>query len=231
MVRCGNVTKEEKAENMNEHLIGIPDGDKNAAVSLDMRGYQPSAGGSGHVPEGAYEAIVRSAAWKAKKSGEGKNLWMELRVSGPSKFEGTPLRCDHPAPIGNQGEKPFDAGTSFLKQIAFSVLTGLGKQETATNPTAGPFTFIPAKLEGKTLYVQVEDDEYEGKVRSKVARYITKEEYEKSPGPRSFAGATATDTTQRPASGGGVKAEPKEVLPANGAASTPTAVSDAALGF
>ena len=180
---------------VNENLLSVNEGDKNWSFQISIRGYTPTSGGSGHVPEGRYELEILNASIVAKRNGSGKNIKLEMITKGPAAFAGVSIVAFHPAPIGAEGSKELKDGESFIKSLAFSMADAQGKAGTLTANDAPMLNISPTVLIGKRVFALLEDGQGEYANRSGIRAYIGKDEFEKFPGPAN-AGATATSAQQ-----------------------------------
>lgn len=167
---------------MNEHIINVPDGNKTEAAVVDMSGFTFSSGGSGHVPPGNYQVKCTEAKWSNKKNRGGKNLKIVWKVVAPRKYAGTQLVGNHPAPAGQAGDQSAEAGANFYKAVIATIADAGGKLNVFTDK--GNIKIQPAWFEGKTGHLRAEDDHDDrGNLRSSIARYLPKKDFEESPGP------------------------------------------------
>ncbi len=181
-----------------DHLHSVQTGDKTTAIVIDMAGYTPGKGGSGHTDPGFYELTVISAEWRKKKSGskeKGVSMDIVYRISKPAKYAGIQVRMFHPQP---QEDKPDDRGWRMYRNILGSVMSATdGKLEQLEGMQAGSgkMNISPATFVGKKLWARLDDDApQEGSrygVSSRVSFYITKQDYSANPGPDVVTAAVA----------------------------------------
>lgn len=183
------------------YLSSVQDGDTQTAVEISLRGFTPSAGGSGHAQPGNYRMEIGKAAWVAKKEGKvGRNLRIEMRTAEPEAYKGVPVVMWIPQPT-DQGEKDF--GYRQLQSLAWSAASAQGSLEAARS--AESLKITPAHLVGKSIFAELGDGEGQYANRSQVERFLTKEEFSASPGPHTTFANTGAPQTSTP-----------EVLGANG---------------
>ena len=132
-------------------------------IKIDFTGVDKeirSGGRAARVPEGDYLAKpVKAELRKSEKSGSRYISW-RFQIVEPKKYKGKTL-------YDRTSLKP-DALWN-LRNLIFSAV---GK-----NIAGSVLNFDPEVIYGKTLMVTVEDDEYEGKVRSQIVDYQPKKKY------------------------------------------------------
>jgi Protein of unknown function (DUF669) len=133
-------------------------------IKIDFSGVDHeirSGGRAAHVPEGDYLAKpVNAELRKSEKSGSRYISW-RFQVVEPKKYKGKTL-------YDRTSLKP-DA----LWNLRNLVHAALGK-----NIAGKVVNFDPEVVYGKPLMITVEDDEYEGKIRSQIVDYQPKAKYE-----------------------------------------------------
>lgn len=192
--------------------------DDQADIQINLKGFQPSTGGSGHVPPGNYVIEAGNCAWQNKRGDkQGRNLHLPTTIVEPAEYKGVALVTWLPAP---DKAEDTDVGYRRIRELAYSLASYRGNLEAVKQADAFPFG--PTKVSGKRMAVQVRDGKGEYANRSEIARFITKEEFEANPGPVPAMAMTGPAQTSTP-----------EVLPANGSAgakSAKTAVDQALFG-
>lgn len=132
-------------------------------IKIDFSGVDKeirSGGRAAHVPEGDYLAKpVNAELRKSEKSGARYLSW-RFQVIEPKKYKGKTL-------YDRTSLKP-DA----LWNLRNLVHAALGK-----NIAGKVVNFDPEVVYGKPMMVTVEDDEYEGKIRSQIVDYQPKAKY------------------------------------------------------
>jgi hypothetical protein len=134
-----------------------------AKIKVDFSGVDKDirrGGGSSRIPEGDYLAkIVSSEIKTSEKSGARYINWKLSVVSGEQK-----------------GKTLYH--TTSLKPEALWNFRNLIHAATGKNVAGKAMNVDTSSLEGKVLAVTVEDDEYEGKVRSRIVDTRPKDELE-----------------------------------------------------
>lgn len=130
-------------------------------LKVDFSGVDPDirrGGGTAHIPEGDYLAkIVDSEMRESEKSGSRYLSW-KLAVSN-GEFKGKTLYH-----------------ITSLKPDALWNLRNFIHAATGKNVAGKALNVDTTALEGKVIAVTVEDDEYEGKVRSRIVDTRPKDE-------------------------------------------------------
>lgn len=133
-------------------------------IKIDFSGVDTeirSGGRAAHVPEGDYLAKpVNAELRKSEKSGSKYISW-RFQVVEPKKLKGKTL-------YDRTSLKP-DA----LWNLRNLIHAALGK-----NIAGKVVNFDPEQIYGKVMMITVEDDEYEGKIRSQIVDYQPKDKYE-----------------------------------------------------
>jgi hypothetical protein len=133
-------------------------------IKIDFGGVDTeirSGGRAAHVPEGDYLAKpVNAELRKSEKSGSKYISW-RFQILEPKKFKGKTL-------YDRTSLKP-DA----LWNLRNLIHAALGK-----NVAGKVINLDPEVAYGKPLMITVEDDEYEGKLRSQIVDYQPKDKYE-----------------------------------------------------
>jgi len=132
-------------------------------IKIDFSGVDKeirSGGRAAHVPEGDYLAKpVNAELRKSEKSGSRYISW-RFQVVEPKKFKGKTL---------------YDRTS--LKPDALWNLRNLIHAAIGRNIAGKILNFDPEAIYGKVLTITVEDDEYEGKIRSQIVDYQPKKAY------------------------------------------------------
>lgn len=175
------------SDTFESYFTALTDGTDNWELPLTLRGYQERQG-SGHVPPGRYECVVKSANVESKKGGKiGKNIHLALETVGPKAFAKVPLHTWLPVPL-----QVGDTGYQKLQQLAYSNLSARGQLEAAMNTEK--FSFGGKRIVNERVFVAVRDGDGEYSKLSTVAAFISKGEYEGSPGPTDNGVTVATQT-------------------------------------
>ena len=126
-----------------------------SGVDQDIR----RGGGVAHVPEGDYLAkIISSETRESEKSGSRYLSW-KLAITEPKEFKGKNLYH-----------------ITSLKPDALWNLRNFIHAATGKNVAGKVLNVDTSALEGKIIAVTVEDDEYEGKTRSRIVDTRPKDE-------------------------------------------------------
>lgn len=209
---------------LNAHLLEAQDGDEEVAIILHgLDGFTISAGGSGRVPPGIYELDVIKLAPQKKKDKQGKNIRVEFRTAGPSKYAGVAIILNSPAPVGepNKGDDVFDTGMRHMDGFFMSVHSNLGTTAEEMKKKGNTAKINGKWAKGKKCYAVLKDNEdSKGTVRSEIDRFAYKDEYEKAPGP-----VGGIDTAPQ---GGRRQTSAPEIDKLNGGAQPPTSPKAAA---
>jgi hypothetical protein len=132
-------------------------------IKVDFSGVDKeirSGGRAAHVPEGDYLAKpVNAELRKSEKSGSRYLSW-RFQVIEPKKFKGKTL---------------YDRTS--LKPDALWNLRNLIHAAIGKNVAGKVLNLDPEVVYGKPLMITVEDDEYEGKIRSQIVDYQPKDKY------------------------------------------------------
>lgn len=135
-------------------------------IRIDFSGVDKeirSGGRAAHVPEGDYLAKpVKAELRKSEKSGS-KYLSWRFQLIEPKKYKGKTL---------------YDRTS--LKPDALWNLRNLIHAAIGKNIAGKVLNFDPEVIYGKPLMITVEDDEYEGKIRSQIVDYQPKKKYEEA---------------------------------------------------
>jgi hypothetical protein len=135
-------------------------------IKVDFSGVDKeirSGGRAAHVPEGDYLAKpVNAELRKSEKSGSRYLSW-RFQVIEPKKFKGKTL---------------YDRTS--LKPDALWNLRNLIHAAIGKNVAGKVLNLDPEVVYGKPLMITVEDDEYEGKIRSQIVDYQPKSKYEEA---------------------------------------------------
>ena len=167
---------------MNEHIMNVPDGNKSEGASINMEGFSFASGGSGHLPPGNYQVMCSEAKWVNKKGRSGKNLKIIWKVVAPRKYAGTQLVGNHPAPAGQAGDQAAEAGVNFYQACIGTVADAAGSLDKFKQQ--GKMKIPPSWFEGKLGHIRAEDEtDNNGNLRSTIARYLPKKDFEESAGP------------------------------------------------
>ena len=119
-------------------------------------------GGAAHVPEGDYLAKVVQGKVTDNKSGDGRHIAWRLQIVGPNKkYKGKTLYT-----------------RTTLKRTALWSLRNFIHAAIGKNVAGKTVNFDPDSLVGKIVAVTVEDEEYDGKMRSNIVDVRPKEELE-----------------------------------------------------
>ena len=133
-------------------------------LKVDFSGVDPDirrGGGAAHIPEGDYLAkIVSSEIRESEKSGSRYISW-KLAITTPAEFKGKQIYT-----------------IASLKPEALWNFRNLIHAATGKNVAGKAINVDTSALEGKVIAITVEDDEYEGKVRSRVVDTRPKDELE-----------------------------------------------------
>ena len=170
---------------INRHLNAIPDGNNEAEVVIDFTTYVPGSGGSDNIAEGNYELTIFKAVHVAKKDGSGdRNAKFIFKVSAPKCGEfGKQMVQTHPIQVGDPAS-PENARKNFLPAMVYSTASGQGTAAAEKLKTVGQVTKPLKWFEGRKVWARVtHDDNTKGRIVGKVHYYITKEEFDMSPGP------------------------------------------------
>lgn len=132
-------------------------GGSKGAVKLDLRKTERGKKGGYRYPEGEYKIKIDKAERKESQSGN-TQIVMHCVIVEPEKYEGKPL---------------IDRVT-LTEKAMFRV--GWLLDACNIKWKNAVVNFPLSKLEGNIIGVQLYDDEYSGKVSSKVAEYYTEEE-------------------------------------------------------
>lgn len=130
-------------------------------IKVDFSGVDPDirrGGGASHIPEGDYLAkIVSSEMRESEKSGSRYLSW-KLTINN-GEFKGKPLYH-----------------ITSLKPDALWNFRNLIHAATGKNVAGKAINVDTTALEGKVIAITVEDDEYEGKIRSRIVDTRPKDE-------------------------------------------------------
>jgi hypothetical protein len=131
-------------------------------IRIDFTGVDKeirSGGRASHIPPGDY--LAKPVSSEARKTDAGsKYISWRFQVVDPKKYKGKTL---------------YDRTS--LKPNALWNLRNLIYSAVGKNIAGKVLNFDPEVCYGKTLMVTVEDDEYEGKVRSQIVDYQPKDKY------------------------------------------------------
>ena len=134
-----------------------------AKLKVDFTGVDPDirrGGGVAHIPEGDYLAkIVSSEVRESEKSGSRYISWKMSIANG--EFKGKPLYH-----------------ITSLKREALWNLRNLIHAAVGKNVAGKALNVDTTAIEGKIIAITVEDDEYEGKIRSRIVDTRPKDELE-----------------------------------------------------
>jgi hypothetical protein len=211
----------------NPELYNARSGDQDTEVSIDLK--KARTGGAAHdvFIAGRYLMKITKAAWETKKGDKpGRNCVYTAKVVGPEGCSetGKMMTQYRPAPAGP--EDTAELGESMMADLLVSILSIEGRLQAALD-AGGNAKVKPRSLIDRVFAAEIVDDEpYQGKPRSKIQRYLLKDEYEARPGPDTLAKLpTATG-----ASTGTVKAATTELMGAatgGGNAATPAGATAA----
>lgn len=182
----------------NQPLIGTNLTDKAALAAMvvtleDMKGATLGGGGrSGHVPPGKYALKVASfEVTKTKDTTDRFNFVFNYEVVGPSAQAGVSIITRHPAPIGQHNEAK--TGNTFLRNIVLSAASA-DADKLAKVVANEKLRIKPLDLVGRVVYAQLSDSKQENYTdTSEVKFYVSKEDFEKKPGPESAEQTAAAD--------------------------------------
>ena len=178
------------------HLFNVKTGTNEWGIKISLKGYVPSAGGSGHVPAGRYKMKIKTAQLVAHKTDPGKrNVLLACEVFEPEEFRAVPINKYIPAPKSDSAE---DSGYRTFQNLAWSRLTAEPQLlEKATQ--AEELSIGGQALEGKFFFASLRDGEGEYSNRSEIAYFISVDEFAARPGPDKFAMSSASSPqTGRP---------------------------------
>lgn len=125
---------------------------KAGMISIDFTKEESSGGARVRVPEGDYRVKVKSVKPDSSNAGNPMLVWEFTGVEG--KLKGKTLR-------------DYTALTPKALWKVRSIFEAIGVEVEGKS-----LNFKPAQVVGKELGVTVEDDEYEGKISSKINDYI-----------------------------------------------------------
>ena len=137
-------------------------------VKIDFSGVDKeirSGGRAAHVPEGDYLAKPVNAELRKSERTGGRYFSWRFQLVEPKKYKGKTL---------------YDRTS--LKPDALWNLRNLIHAATGKNIAGKVLNFDPEVVYGKPLMITVEDDEYEGKIRSQIVDYQPADKYEENGG-------------------------------------------------
>lgn len=181
----------------------IPEGSEDFPMSVDLRGFEPPTGGSGHVTPGNYKLQIARLRLEKKKTGTGMNFHLEAKVVEPVEFAGPPIHSYIPAPTVYNTD---DFGYTQERSLLWAVLNDAGKLEDAQKSDSVDLT--AGKLKGVKFNARLGDGKGEYASRSQINNFISAQEFKASPGPDR---TLPQITLQEPQQG-----TPPEMLPAAG---------------
>ena len=132
-------------------------------VRIDFTGVSEeirSGGRAARVPEGDYLVKPMNAELRRSDKSGSKYFSWRFQIVEPKKYKGKTL-YDRTS-----------LKTEALWNLRNLVFAAIGK-----NVAGSIVNFDPEKIYGKTLMVTVEDDEYEGNIRSQIVDYQQKKKY------------------------------------------------------
>jgi hypothetical protein len=136
-------------------------GTKPATLSIDFEGVEERRGGaSAHVPPGDYIVKVADYEIRTKKDDNSRRyISWALDIVAPSEFKG----------------KRVYFITSLVKESLWNLRNFL--EDMGVKVPARAVDVPLAKLKGRELGITVDDDEYEGKIKSKVVSTFNKSDW------------------------------------------------------
>jgi len=135
-------------------------------VKIDFSGVDKeirSGGRAAHVPEGDYLAKPENAELRKSERTGGRYFSWRFQLLEPKKYKGKTL---------------YDRTS--LKPDALWNLRNLIHAATGKNIAGKVLNFDPEAVYGKPVTITVEDDEYEGKIRSQIVDYQPADKFEEN---------------------------------------------------
>lgn len=155
-------------------------------IALDFTGWQPGGVTSDLVRDGQYAVqVVDVAPMKKKGDGGGVNARIVFKVTAPNcEFKGRQLVVYHPIPIGDSTSGD-NQKRRFLHNLFYSIISGMrGEGAAEALKGAGVRTLKLGWFVGKTAWIKArETTDLQARPVGEVQFYITKVQYESSPGP------------------------------------------------
>lgn len=128
------------------------------SVKLDMRKVEHGKKGGYRYPEQEYKVRIKSAKRETNQNSGNTQIILDMEIVEPEKFAG----------------KPYRDYVTLTKKALWRV--GQLMDAIGIKWSAEVMTLPLGKLEGKVLGVQLYDDDYGGKIKSKVSEYYSEEE-------------------------------------------------------
>lgn len=139
-------------------------GTKPASLSIDFEGVEERRGGaSAHVPAGDYIVQVSDYEVRTKKDDASrKYISWQLKIVAPAEYKG----------------KTVYFVTSLVKESLWNLRNFL--EDMGIKVPARLVDVPLAKIKGRQIGVTLDDDEYEGKIKSKVVSTFNKNEWDQA---------------------------------------------------
>jgi len=182
----------------NEQLLAAANGDADVSIRISLKDQSFGDGGD-RVPPGRYSLKIEKASWESKKDKAGKNLKIVYSVNGPEGGEWIGARVVQymSAPTGDAKSDDFAKAMRMVQNLAASVFSARGMLDQAR--ASDGFDFSPSGITGATCFAFLDDDEYNGVVKSKVVFHLPLEDYTKASGPDANAAARKAVGSAAPA--------------------------------
>jgi hypothetical protein len=142
--------------------LPAPQGSKPASLSIDFEGVEErrQGGSAAHVPAGDYIVQVSDYEVRTKKDDASrKYISWQLKIVAPAEFKG----------------KKVYFVTSLVKESLWNLRNFL--EDMGVKVPAKLVDVPLAKLKGRQVGVTLDDDEYEGKIKSKVVSTFNKNDW------------------------------------------------------
>lgn len=200
-----------------DNILKTKPGDTTTPASINMGGFVPFSGRSGHLDQpGPYKFRVASASWQPKKDRpKERNLVLGFTSTAPAGCEGVPITRYQPAP--DDGD-PKQVGENMFKQLVWAIAANDGKLDALAKNA--DLKIAPKWFVGREFCATVRDGSGAGDGTSEIDRYITPDEF------------AATVGKAKPHSAGPRQTEVPDIGGGNGTGSSGTGSAvDAMLGL
>lgn len=174
----------------NKTLLGRESEGSKLEFAISFKDWAPGGTTSDLVRDGVYEAMVVSAVPKPNKRGDGLNLMVVMKITGPKCEEvGKQLVAYHPIPQGDL-DSPENQKRRFINSLFWSCVCAIKGDAIGEGlKNAGITNLTPGWFEGKRCYIKVrESTDQNGRPVGEINFYQSKGQYDSNPGP--FGGVT-----------------------------------------
>lgn len=197
---------------LNEAIRSITgtDEDQRKTFSVDLSGHSWEGGISDHVIEGRYLLRVSAARYVPQKNGVGVNIRLVYDVVGPEGCSevGKNLITYHPIKPGDSADPEVAKKNAFIQNAVASMLDFGGEYRKGIienlSPPAMVNAYLAAWVTERKLPARGDNPE---RVVGDIRAYLSKEKYEKAPGPTTGRAKDASEIALSGKSNGGGQAQ------------------------